>query len=329
MFDAALDYLRAYFLDVGSTLLFMPVDVGEKFYLIHIGTFIALAYLSFRKYYRHRTKRGFWRFVFPKEIYNHKSAKVDYGIFLINVLLSPLLFAGAALQAWISTQVGGGLIDLNGGQAIVTGDWGWWTYALFILGFTLAADLAVYLVHRLHHQSDFLWPLHALHHSAEVMTPVTLFRKHPLWNILAKLMHVILTGLFQGAFLFVFFGNPGVEVLFGLNSIYVLYNFFGANLRHSHIWLHWGNTLGHVFISPAMHQIHHDPERMNKNYGEVFAIWDWLFGTLYVPQEYERFDIGLGKEGNPHDSLAKAYYVPVLDSAQVLLNKLRVHRQES
>ncbi|NJN50652.1 MAG: sterol desaturase family protein [Gammaproteobacteria bacterium] len=151
---------------------------------------------------------------------------------------------------------------------------------------------------------------------------MTLFRKHPLWNLSASVLQMILTGTFQGAFLFVFYGTPNVEVLFGINTVYMLYNFFGSNLRHSHIWLSWGKPLSYVFISPAMHQIHHDPTRMNKNYGEMFALWDWMFGTLYIPKRRETFAIGLG-ESNPHDTLARAYYVPVVEMYRQIKTKLR------
>lgn len=317
-----LDRLSAHLVDVVSVLFNMPLNISEKFFYLYVVTFIGLAYVSFRFYYRKYAQGGFLKFLFPKAIYLHKSARVDYGIFLINLLISPLLLLGAGLQAWLSTQIGGLLLDLNEGQAVFVGEWSTPTYLMFILGYTLAADLSVYLVHRFHHQSDVFWPLHALHHSAEVMTPVTLFRKHPVWNVLANLMNLTLTGLFQGAFVFVFFGGPGFEVLFGINTVYVLYNFFGANLRHSHVWLAWGKPLSYLFISPAMHQIHHDPTRMNKNYGEVFAIWDWLFRTLYIPAGFEEFEIGLGQgDDNPHNSLAKAYYVPLLESWRALQGK--------
>ena len=116
-----------------------------------------------------------------------------------------------------------------------------------------------------------------------------------------------------------------MEILFGLNTIYVLYNFFGANLRHSHIWLSWGKPLSYIFISPAMHQIHHDPTRMRKNYGEVFAIWDWLFGTLYIPTKRENFVIGLG-EPNPHDTIWRAYYLPLKDCLLNLAYKIKLAR---
>ena len=123
-------------------------------------------------------------------------------------------------------------------------------------------------------------------------------------------------------FVFVFFGSPQFELLFGINTLYVVYNFCGANLGHSHVWLHWGKPLSYVFISPAMHQIHHDPHRMNKNFGEIFAIWDWMFGSLYIPPRYEKFTIGLA-EGDVHDTLAKAYFRPLVDVFTVIKGRFR------
>jgi sterol desaturase/sphingolipid hydroxylase (fatty acid hydroxylase superfamily) len=140
---------------------------------------------------------------------------------------------------------------------------------------------------------------------------------------MAHALMMTMTGIFQGCFVFVFYGVPSVEILFGINTFYVLYNFFGANLRHSHVWLSWGKPLSYLFISPAMHQIHHDPKRMRMNYGEVFAIWDWMFGTLYIPQEEEHFAIGLGDNiSNPHTTLTKAYIEPLVESTRQIRNKL-------
>ncbi len=38
-------------------------------------------------------------------------------------------------------------------------------------------------------------------------------------------------------------------------------------------------------MSPAHHQIHHsrNPAHFNKNLGSCLAVWDWMFGTLYIP----------------------------------------------
>ncbi len=291
-----------------------PISITNKFFFVYILTFIGLAYFSYLKYYKTR-ESAFFKFLFPREIYSHKSAIVDYHIYFINLLISPVLgFLEVGVQTYIATSLVNYLLGLNAGEPLIAGDWSSTTYLSFIVGFTLVSDFSVYVIHRFHHQSDIFWPIHALHHSAEVMTPFTLFRKHPLWNTMAGILSKSFTGIFQGIFLFVFYGNPSFEILFGLNTIYVVYNFFGSNLRHSHVWLSWGKPLSYLFISPAMHQVHHDPTRMTRNYGEIFAIWDWLFGSLYIPEQKEEFEIGIGVDmGNPHGTVAKAYYVPVVD----------------
>jgi len=308
-----------------SVLLYIaraPVSINNNFYIAYILSFIGLAYFSYSKYYK-TERSAFFKFLFPKEIYTHKSAIVDYYIYFINLFISPVLaFVEVGVQTYIATSLGRFLIGLNAGRPIIEGDWSTTTYLSFIVGFTMVSDFSVYLIHRFHHQSKVFWPIHALHHSAEVMTPFTLFRKHPLWNSLAGLVSKIFTGIFQGIFLFVFYGNPSFEILFGLNTIHVIYNFFGSNLRHSHVWLSWGKPLSYVFISPAMHQVHHDPIRMTKNYGEIFAIWDWLWGSLYIPEQKEEFAIGIGvDQENPHSTVAKAYYVPVVEFLREIKKK--------
>ncbi len=317
--EAIVDALLASLWDSALYLIEVPLLWGERFFLGYIATFLLLAFVSYRFVEGRRFAiREFFSFVFPKRIYANRSALIDYAIYLINFFTSPfIVLVTVGIQTAVSIAIAEWLVDLNDGP-VVEGSWDATTYLVFILGFTLAADFSVYWVHRLHHAWSVLWPLHALHHSAEVMTPVTLFRKHPLWNLEADAATKTLTGIFQGVFVFVFYGAPSAEVLFGLNTIYVLFNLAGSNLRHSHIWLSWGKPLSYVFISPAMHQIHHDPKRMRKNYGEIFAIWDWAFGTLYVPNEREHFEIGLG-EPNPHDSVLKAYLVPIRDSLRALL----------
>lgn len=314
------DSLQSYLLDVVSVLVTSPITVGDSFHWANLLAFILLGYVSYRLYERGR-RTSFWKFLFPESVYLHPSAKVDYGIYPVNLLISPLILVAAGVQTWVSIEVAEALVALNG-QALIVGNWSAWTFGLFIVGYTMIADFSVYLIHRFHHHAEVFWPIHALHHSAEVLTPVMLFRKHPLWNLMASTLHAIFTGVFQGAFIFVFYGGPAVEVLFGINTIYVLYNFLGANLRHSHIWLSWGKPLSYVFISPAMHQVHHDPKRMHMNFGEMFALWDWIFGTLYIPKGKEEFAIGLG-EANPHQTLARAYWVPLVEVWFALRKRLQ------
>ncbi|MDP2356719.1 MAG: sterol desaturase family protein [Beijerinckiaceae bacterium] len=79
---------------------------------------------------------------------------------------------------------------------------------------------------------------------------------------------------------------------------------------------------GRILLSPAHHQVHHsvDPKHHNRNMGACLAIWDWLFGTLYVPaREREVSKFGLGDEvTEPHDAVA-ALFEPIYRTADYLL----------
>ena len=82
------------------------------------------------------------------------------------------------------------------------------------------------------------------------------------------------------------------------------------------MWLSYGLVLSHIFISPAQHQIHHSIEarHFGHNVGFALAIWDWMFGTLYVPKERETFDMGLGDgtESTFH-SVTGMYFQPFIN----------------
>jgi sterol desaturase/sphingolipid hydroxylase (fatty acid hydroxylase superfamily) len=84
-------------------------------------------------------------------------------------------------------------------------------------------------------------------------------------------------------------------------------------------------VLEHILISPAQHHIHHSIERKhyNKNYGEVFAIWDLMFGTLYVLKGYEKLSFGLSDQNGerieqPYPNLRSALLHPFADSWHAL-----------
>ena len=105
LFSDFIDYLS----DLVTLLVTMPISMGEKFYYLYILTFVGLAFFSYTKYYKHRTRKSFFPFLFPKKIYWHKSARVDYAIFIINIALSPLILVGAGVQTWVSSELAGAL----------------------------------------------------------------------------------------------------------------------------------------------------------------------------------------------------------------------------
>lgn len=133
------------------------------------------------------------------------------------------------------------------------------------------SDYSTRWVHRVHHESRIIWPFHSLHKSAEVMTPVTVYRKHPIYDLISAFVRSVLIGALQGIILCLFDQASSAATIAWVNAGYVLFNIAGSNLRHSHVWLSFGPVIEPVFISPAQHQIHHslDPRHHNKDNGEV------------------------------------------------------------
>ena len=113
---------------------------------------------------------------------------------------------------------------------------------------------------------------------------------------------------------FLFPAGQGAITVNGMNLVLFLFYFAGYNLRHSHIPLYYPDRLSRILISPAQHQVHHSnaPRHFDRNMGFMFAIWDRMAGTLYVPRRDEVLEFGLARgEEREFDSLARLYFLPV------------------
>ena len=135
----------------------------------------------------------------------------------------------------------------------------------------LTLDLiAQYGVHYFLHKIPILWRLHIVHHSDKHVDASTGTRHHPLDFILREsfaLLAVIITGMPISFYLF-------------YRILSVLFTYWThANLR---LPLTIDKTLSHLIVTPNMHKFHHHFELpwTDRNYGNMFSIWDRLFGTF-------------------------------------------------
>ncbi len=184
---------------------------------------------------------------------------------------------------------------------------------LYTLIAVIALDLAVYITHYLQHRVQVLWQFHQVHHSAEVLTPITFLRMHPVDLFFFGLAGSVLGGLAFAGFVYLTGTRAHLITIMNVNIFVFAFYLFGYNLRHSHIWLRYPRWLSHILISPAQHQTHHSVEdkHFDRNLGLIFAVWDWIFGTLYVPERYERLTYGLNRtEPNPFRSMSGIYLMP-------------------
>lgn len=176
---------------------------------------------------------------------------------------------------------------------------------------SLGADFGFFLHHWFFHKIPFLWEFHKVHHSAEVLTPLTDFRAHPVELLSYGLAKGVGIGLVQGIFCYAANSELSLVTIMGFNYVLFAYFSMGYALRHSHFWISYGPVLSRFFISPAQHHIHHSEEEKHwdKNFGGVFAIWDWMFGTLYIPKQKEDLKFGLGEEENREFLSVTSFYI--------------------
>lgn len=268
------DYLQSAF---GSREMISPP---------YILAYIGIAWLV---YVMRREQGGFGAWLFPKDIWLSKSTGVDVMLLLIGRVMSVLgLVARFAVTPLVAAQVAA----LFPGPDDQMARFAPLTLALMLW---LMADFANYWNHRMYHRLRALWPLHAVHHSAQVLTPLTTYRQHPLGLLVSAAISSVIVGVLLGLLVGAFDPNASIAKIAGANAFLVVTNLTIANFHHSHIWISFGPVIERLVISPAQHHIHHSnkPRHYNKNYGQTLAVWDWMFGTLYLTKEREDLTFGL------------------------------------
>lgn len=232
---------------------------------------------------RYRRRWSLAQYLFPRSLWLHPSTLLDLRLMLFRTALEGVLVApfalpvtagalGLARLGWHHAGIVPDVVGLP--RTTVT--------ALFSVAAFCADDFARYFVHRLAHRVPALWELHKVHHSAEVLTPLTVYRTHPLESLLMRTGTAGLLTLVAGTFVWLFPGRVAAWEIGGVFALSFLWTALGSNLRHSHVWLSYPAWLERIFLSPAQHQLHHstDPHFHHANYGSALAVWDWWGGSL-------------------------------------------------
>ncbi|SHI11373.1 sterol desaturase family protein [Ferrimonas marina] len=264
---------------------------------------------------------GAWlRFLFPRRVYGHLSARLDVAMWVINKLIRAATFGGVVLTM---VPVALGLSDaLEAGFGPMTPlAWpAWAVMASFTLALFLFDDLTRFLLHLALHKVPVLWDIHKVHHSAPVLTPMTVYRSHPLESLLYATRMGLTQGLVVGLCYYLFGPTLKMQEILGANALVFLFNLAGSNLRHSHLWLSWGTGWERWVISPAQHQVHHsdDPAHFDRNLGTALAIWDRLCGTWLPARGNRPTGFGVGGSDPGHPTLLSLYLGPFRDIARRL-----------
>lgn len=133
----------------------------------------------------------------------------------------------------------------------------------------IAMDFAIYWQHRLFHMTRWGWALHRLHHADRAMDVSTAVRFNPAEALVSMLYKSALT---------LFLGLPLVAVL-----AFEAWLAVGSVIEHANVRLpaRADAAIRRVWVTPAMHRVHHSAhgDDHNHNYGFALSLWDQMFGT--------------------------------------------------
>ncbi|MEO9964546.1 MAG: sterol desaturase family protein [Reichenbachiella sp.] len=143
-------------------------------------------------------------------------------------------------------------------------------------------DFVEWLVHRLLHWSPRLWEFHKVHHSVKQMGFAAHLRYHWMENIIYKSLEYI----------------PLALIGFSLTDFFMVHMIAIAigHWNHANFNVDLG-PFKYIFNNPAMHIWHHakhlpEDRRYGVNFGISLSIWDYIFGTNYIPMDGRDIEIG-------------------------------------
>ena len=182
-----------------------------------------------------------------------------------------------------------GLFGINNLVAVEIQSFPVWAQLVIMF---IIADFIQWNVHRMLHRVPWLWKFHQIHHSVKEMGFAAQFRFHFVETLVYKSIQYI----------------PLAMIGFGIEQFFIVHmlSVFIGHLNHANLDWSYG-PFGYVFNNPRMHIWHHakklPPEhKYGMNFGLSLSIWDYLFGTAYIPQSGKNIEIGFeGDENFPQD----------------------------
>ena len=149
-----------------------------------------------------------------------------------------------------------------------------WLYAF--VGLLLLDLIGAYLAHFTEHKIKFLWRFHLIHHSDTWVDTTSGNRHHPGESVIRFIFTTL--GI-------VLVGSP-MWMVFMYQTISVV----STQFTHANIALpnKIDAFLSYFIVSPNMHNVHHHYKLpyTDSNYGNIFSVWDRIFGTfMYLPKE--------------------------------------------
>jgi len=131
----------------------------------------------------------------------------------------------------------------------------------------IALDFAGYWVHRIEHRYNIFWNFHIIHHSSEEFNLACALRQS-----ISEIIKIFSVFLLPAALL----GVPAKVI--AIVAPIQLFAQFWYHTRH----IDKMGWLEKIIVTPSHHRVHHaiNKEYIDKNFSQIFIVWDKLFGTF-------------------------------------------------
>jgi sterol desaturase/sphingolipid hydroxylase (fatty acid hydroxylase superfamily) len=309
-----MDYLTSFLHYLSFPLYIISSADSQYYWPTYVGAAItAIALYVVLKRRRKLSFRGATQIILPRRTVMHPSTLLDLKLFFFGTyyLLLQILMVGSVTVLTVPGTVSA--LNVVLGPAPSPHAPSYLITAITMILVFLAVEFGYWLSHFMMHKIPALWEFHKVHHSAEVLTPLTEWRQHPLELALFPILTGGASCLVQGPMVWYFGQEAQIVNPVTANYISMAFWFTILHLRHSELPFYATGLLGHIIQAPAHHQVHHstNPKHFDKNLGYCLSIFDWLFGTLYVPRKGEKFSFGLGHKDSTLETAIGSMIAPI------------------
>lgn len=171
-----------------------------------------------------------------------------------------------------------------------------------LLGVMVLDLISAWFIHWIEHKVAWMWKFHLIHHSDTHVDVTTALRHHPGESVFRAVFTI-------GA---VFIAGAPIAVVFVYQTFSALFSQFNhANFR---IPRAVDKALSWIIVTPDMHKAHHHFQQplTDTNYGNIFSIWDRIFGTFaYVPDPGKLvYGVDTHMEEHEHNNVRNLLAIP-------------------
>lgn len=170
-----------------------------------------------------------------------------------------------------------------------------------IIGLLFMDLIGAYTAHLVQHKTKPLWRYHLIHHTDTWIDTTTANRHHPGESVI-RFIFTVFAIIIVGAPIWLFFLYQSLSV-------------FLSQFNHANMSLPktLDKYISYIIVSPDMHKIHHHYKLpyTDSNYGNIFSIWDRLFGTFMVmPTEELIYGVDTHMKPEENNNLSNLIVIP-------------------